>query len=164
MRLTALATIDLTDPNSQQKQLELFESLRDDPQALQEACVQLCQDGAHTKPQVLWLLKYSIRNTLFQTCFFLLLIVEHNLKKRGEPWPGIKESLQRFAQTGSDQPPFLANKTAQVLALAFVDLYPAKWPDFFQSLIQSGPDIFLRTLSQIDGEVVNRQINHSKVR
>jgi len=147
MRLTALATIDLTDPNSQQKQLELFESLRDDPQALQEACVQLCQDGAHTKPQ---------------TCFFLLLIVEHNLKKRGEPWPGIKESLQRFAQTGSDQPPFLANKTAQVLALAFVDLYPAKWPDFFQSLIQSGPDIFLRTLSQIDGEVVNRQINHSK--
>ena len=101
---------------------------------------------------------------IFQTCFFLLLIVEHNLKKRGEPWPGIKESLQRFAQTGSDQPPFLANKTAQVLALAFVDLYPTKWPDFFQSLIQSGPDIFLRTLSQIDGEVVNRQINHSKVR
>ena len=101
---------------------------------------------------------------IFQTCFFLLLIVEHNLKKRGEPWPGIKESLQRFAQTGSDQPPFLANKTAQVLALAFVDLYPTKWPDFFQSLIQSGPDIFLRTLSQIDGEVVNRQINHSKVK
>ena len=106
----------------------------------------------------------SVDNIIFQTCFFLLLIVEHNLKKRGEPWPGIKESLQRFAQTGSDQPPFLANKTAQVLALAFVDLYPAKWPDFFQSLIQSGPDIFLRTLSQIDGEVVNRQINHSKVR
>ena len=52
MRLSALATIDLTDPNSQQKQLELFESLRDDPQALQDACVQLCQDGAHTKPQV----------------------------------------------------------------------------------------------------------------
>ena len=58
MRLTVLATIDLTDPNSQQKQLELFESLRDDPQALQDACVQLCQDGAHTKPQVFSSLNY----------------------------------------------------------------------------------------------------------
>ena len=92
------------------------------------------------------------------------MIVEHHLKRPGEPWLGIKESLQRFAVTGSDQPPFLANKTAQVLALGFVDLYPSKWPDFFQSLIQSGPDIFLRTLAQIDGEVVNRQINHSKVK
>ena len=100
-------------------------------------------------------------------CFFLLLIIEHNLKKSSdsnvEPWCGIKDALQIFAKYGASQPPFLSNKTAQVLALGFAELYPAKWPDFFQSLIQTGPQIFLRTLSQIDGEVVNRQINHSKV-
>ena len=52
MRLAALATIDLTDPNQQHNQLNLFESLKDDKQALQEACQPLCQDGAHNKHHV----------------------------------------------------------------------------------------------------------------
>ena len=34
MRLAELASIDLTDPNQQRRQLELFESLKDDPQGL----------------------------------------------------------------------------------------------------------------------------------
>ena len=52
MRLADLASIDLTDPNEQQRQLNLFESVRDDPQALQEACQQLCQEDAQAKHHV----------------------------------------------------------------------------------------------------------------
>ena len=72
--------------------------------------------------------------------------------------------MERCCHHGAQQPPYLANKTAQVMSLAFAKLYPAELSDFFPNLITAGPSIFLRTLSQIDGEVVNRRIHHTKVK
>ena len=52
MRLADLASIDLTDPSQQHRQLNLFKTVRDDPQALQEACHQLCQEDAQSNHHV----------------------------------------------------------------------------------------------------------------
>ena len=103
-----------------------------------------------------------------QVTYFLLLILENHVKKLGGgdaivEAGTIKSTLERTTRHGAHQPPFLANKTAQVMSLAFAKLYPTEWPDFFANLIAAGPSIFLRTLSQIDGEVVNRRIHHTKV-
>ena len=101
--------------------------------------------------------------------FFLLLIPENHVKKVGTSEAvllneKIKSTMERCCHHGAQQPPYLANKTAQVMSLAFAKLYPAEWSDFFPNLITAGPSIFLRTLSQIDGEVVNRRIHHTKVK
>jgi hypothetical protein len=100
--------------------------------------------------------------------FFLLLIIENQVKKLETSDSflsaiNVQTTLENCTRHGQNQPPYLANKTAQVLAVAFAKLYPNKWGDFFLNLIGAGPSIFLRTLSQIDGEVVNRRIHHTKV-
>ena len=104
----------------------------------------------------------------FQVTFFLLLIIENQVKKLETSDSflsaiNVQTTLENCTRHGQNQPPYLANKTAQVLAVAFAKLYPNKWGDFFLNLIGAGPSIFLRTLSQIDGEVVNRRIHHTKV-
>ena len=166
MQIPDLGRIDFTDPTQQEAQLKLFDALKNDPSVLFEACTRLIQPEAKSKHHVSFIKLFKKINYIFKQCFFLLLIVEHNLKKvelDQSTHQIIKEALSTLAHSGAQQPPFLANKTAQILSLAFTQLYPAAWPDFFDKLILTGPEIFLRTLSQIDGEVVNRQINHSKV-
>ncbi|KAJ8301279.1 hypothetical protein KUTeg_020266 [Tegillarca granosa] len=62
---------------------------------------------------------------------------------------------------------FLKNKLTQITALTFVVDYPERWPSFFTDLLQSlspnpnAVDIYLRVMLAIDGEVADREINHS---
>ena len=72
--------------------------------------------------------------------FFLLLILENHVKKVGTSEAvllneKIKSTMERCCHHGAQQPPYLANKTAQVMSLAFAKLYPAEWSDFFPNLI-----------------------------
>ena len=67
----------------------------------------------------------------------------------------------------SKTPCFLRNKAAQLFSLAFVADFPARWPGFVRDLLSSlgagdaAVDMYLRVLSAIDSEVVDREIAHS---
>jgi exportin-T len=62
---------------------------------------------------------------------------------------------------------FLRNKVSQIISLAFVVDFPARWVGFFSDLLQSlsighlAVDMYLRILLQIDSEVVDREIVHT---
>ena len=64
---------------------------------------------------------------------------------------------------------FLRNKLSQIISLAFVVDYPRRWPSFFTDLLQTlgqghlAVDMYLRTLQQIDSEVVDRDIVHTQL-
>lgn len=61
----------------------------------------------------------------------------------------------------------MRNKLAQIISLAFVADYPARWPNFFETFYEAlsrGPlavDMYLRVLKAIDQEVVDREIVHT---
>ncbi|CAG5117342.1 unnamed protein product, partial [Candidula unifasciata] len=79
----------------------------------------------------------------------------------------IMTSLEMESNPASQSKPFIRNKLAQVISLAFVSDFPLRWPRFFSDIMSTltrGPlavDIYLRVLMGIDTEVVDRDIAHS---
>lgn len=105
---------------------------------------------------------------LLKVVFFLFLVLEAEAKRLDTtdalvPLDSFKITLVETCKYAALCPNFVSSKIAQVMAVSFTKLYPKHWPDFFDCLIQCGPDILLSTLIQIDGEVVNRRIHHTKV-
>ncbi len=118
------------------------------------------------------LVAYSIHMhsviSVVKVVFFLFLILEAEAKRLDTtdalvPLDSFKITLVETCKYAALCPNFVSSKIAQVMAVSFTKLYPKHWPDFFDCLIQCGPDILLSTLIQIDGEVVNRRIHHTKV-
>ncbi|XP_065179067.1 exportin-T-like [Sycon ciliatum] len=74
---------------------------------------------------------------------------------------------QRANGAGSSDESFVLNKVAHVFALSLVAAYPAQWPTFFEDLLSSLKlehhviDMYLRILSAIDKEVVDREMNRN---
>ncbi|CBY14023.1 unnamed protein product [Oikopleura dioica] len=147
-----LARVDLTDERQQQQLYQWFEQCKDDQSAIQFACDSLTQRTYGDRDQVV---------------FFLFLILEAEAKRLDTtdalvPLDSFKITLVETCKYAALCPNFVSSKIAQVMAVSFTKLYPKHWPDFFDCLIQCGPDILLSTLIQIDGEVVNRRIHHTK--
>ncbi|XP_037069727.1 exportin-T-like, partial [Pollicipes pollicipes] len=110
--------------------------------------------------------------------FYCLQAVEHFVKTR---YPAeadgaapavrlfISGWVQRQCKLGAaGAKTYLRNKAAQVFALIFVADFPDRWPTFLLDLMGMaalGPpavDMYLRTLLQIDQEIVDRDVVHSE--
>lgn len=106
--------------------------------------------------------------------FFCLQVVEYYLRNRyGQSGPEdhslVKNLIASLLQLQGQQQDksFIRNKVSQIISLAFVVDYPARWVGFFSDLLQClnighlAVDMYLRVLQQIDSEVVDREIVHS---
>lgn len=147
-----LEHVDLTDERQQQQLLQLYEQCKDDRNAIKFACDALRQRTYECRDQVI---------------YFLFLILEAEAKRLDTTEAFVSTDAYKLTLVdtclyASQYPNYVSGKIAQVMAVAFTKLYPKQWSDFFSNLIQCGPDIFLTTLLQIDGEVVNRRIHHTK--
>lgn len=110
--------------------------------------------------------------------FFCLQVLEHHVRTRhalnnAEDILTMRKVLLLWLQPPQDgvsDKPFIKNKMAQIIALTFVNDYPAKWPSFFMdilSIIEHDAsiwtvDLYLRTLLAIDDEIMDREVVHTQ--
>ncbi|VDN55707.1 unnamed protein product [Dracunculus medinensis] len=68
-----------------------------------------------------------------------------------------------------ENPYYLCNKMAQLFALVFAADFPTRWPDFIHEIFlqklncAASVEFFLRTLIALDAEVVDQDINRTKL-
>lgn len=106
-----------------------------------------------------------------QVKFFCLQVLEHYLKSAysknssKEDFIIIQNQILSWFQNqnGHQNPTFLRNKQAQIIALAFVTDYPSRWPSFFQDMLHTSNsskavDLYLKSLLAVHSEVVDRDI------
>ncbi|XP_052823578.1 exportin-T [Octopus bimaculoides] len=108
--------------------------------------------------------------------FFFLQVLESYLKQRyqtagSEDQQIVREflmtCLQMQASSVTKDKSFLKNKIAQLFSLAFLNDFPHRWPTYFSDLLQASSyghvaiEMYLRILTAIDYDVVDREIIHS---
>ncbi|UYV62672.1 XPOT [Cordylochernes scorpioides] len=112
-----------------------------------------------------------------QVDFFCLRVIEHYLKNRyaeaddfqqNQVHQFIKQWILHQAQRRGAVS--TRNKSAQIVALAFLVDFPARWPAFFQdlaggTLVSAGTpaalDFYLRVLHTINCEIADKDISHT---
>ncbi|XP_061662329.1 exportin-T isoform X2 [Syngnathoides biaculeatus] len=148
------------DAPYRQRAMAYFEQLKESQDAW-EVCARALAKGLYSDDHVK---------------FFCFQVLEHQIKFRHAALSGnqrqlIRETLMEWLQNQlartHPEKIFVRNKAAQVLALLFVTEYPALWPEFFFDVLAliglnpHGVDIYLRTLMAVDGEVVDRDVQHA---
>ncbi|BFZ08391.1 hypothetical protein BsWGS_11430 [Bradybaena similaris] len=162
LALQGLASMAMTpDSESQNKAVQFVEQLKQSVDGWKH-CAQAFTSG-----------KYHQND---HVKFLCLQICESHMKTRYPQTSAedvrfmqafVMTSLEMESNPASQSKPFIRNKLAQVISLAFVSDFPQRWPLFFSdimSILARGTlavDIYLRVLQGIDTEVVDRDIAHS---
>lgn len=157
-----LSSLDgcLSDGKSQEKILSYFEQLKRSDNGW-NLCITAFTSG-----------KYNSDNVRF----FFLQVLESYLRQRyhlaGTEDQQIVRAflitcLQLLASGVTKDKPFLKNKIAQLFSLAFLVDFPRRWPTYFVDILHASSyghvavEMYLRILSAIDDDVVDREIIHT---
>ncbi|TMS37761.1 hypothetical protein L596_004628 [Steinernema carpocapsae] len=160
-RLGKHASNFLSDPSSQSQAYHYFEELKQDPQGWSQCLTDIVEG--------------NFRNV--QEHFFLLQVVEQFIVKnyKGNMDINITSHVRHLmsnwmtviANSTASQPFVIAKKMAHIFSLVFAEDFPDRWPRFMQEVFLEQLDnnkaqFFLRTLIEIDKEVVDREISRSQ--
>ncbi|XP_035825468.1 exportin-T isoform X2 [Aplysia californica] len=162
MALQGLASLAMApDAESQNKAVQFVEQLKQSTDGW-KICAQAFTSGLYHQND-------HVKFFCLQVCEYVLKTryVQASSEDKTSMKGFIMACLDMEANASSQSKPFLRNKLAQVVSLAFVVDYPQHWPNFFNDTLVTlthGPlavDMYLRVLMAIDGEVVDRDIAHT---
>ncbi|UMM29933.1 hypothetical protein L5515_012046 [Caenorhabditis briggsae] len=157
------AGIAVTDPTKQEEIYRALETLKKDELGWKKSVESFI--GPHKPPP--------------EEQFLLLQVIEDFLNKRyhssnSQDVAIIRNFLLHYTKTSrsspEDQPVFLTNKMAHIFSLVFAADFPERWSTFFNDLFfndnitdRKVAFFYLKVLLAVDVEVVNRDIQRTKL-
>ncbi|GBM46912.1 Exportin-T [Araneus ventricosus] len=153
--------LDHTNPLARHQALQYFEQLKES------------EDG--------WKLSINLLSNIDkqqdQVKFFCFQVVLHYVKNKypyanSEQQQIIREFVKHWIQTQStsSQPDgsLIQNKASQIICMVFLMDFPARWPSFFEDLLQTlnlgitSTIIYLRILLTINSEIADREFSRTQ--